>query len=162
MSKIQKRDGDGVCYMLPSTFGHGWKGSPAVPSPENGVEERMGGDCGRKTAAASCDRRYPVVARGPGGVVCTGLCFRVQVNVVGQFGEPLHLQHREQFSLLSHLCWFVKAQLQENMVVTWLHKLTVEHPYEWQVRIRVWSTGGYRDLLMGFAWDGRFIGSYPC
>ena len=55
--------------------------------------------------------------------------------MVGQFGEPLHLQHREQFSLLSHLSWFIKAPTQENAVVTWLCKPTVEHPYEWRVRI---------------------------
>ena len=70
---------------------------------------------------------------------------RLQANVVGRFGEPLHLQHREQFSLLSHLCWFVKAQTPENAVVMWLHKPTVEHPYEWRVRVRVWLAGDYRD-----------------
>ena len=68
-------------------------------------------------------------------------------------GELLHLQYREQFSLLSHLSWFVKAWAQENAVVTWLCKPIVEHPYEWQVRIRVWLTRGYRDLLMGLTWD---------
>ena len=78
--------------------------------------------------------------------------------MVGRFGEPLHLQHQKQFLLLPHYSWFVKAHTQENAVVTWLHKLTVEHPYEWRrggVRIRVWLIGGYRDL-MGVAWDRRF------
>ena len=78
---------------------------------------------------------------------------RLQANVVwgaAPFG------HREIFLLLSHLSWLVKAQTQEKAVVTWLRKLTVVHPYEWRVRIRVWLTGGYRDLLMGVTWAGRF------
>ena len=81
---------------------------------------------------------------------------RLKATVVGQFGEPLPLQHREQFALLSHLLWFVKKRTQENAVVMWLRKPMVEHLFEWRMRIRVWLIGGRGDLLMVVTWDGRF------
>ena len=78
---------------------------------------------------------------------------RLQANVVGRSGEPLQLHRREMFSLLAHLSWHVRMRTQENAVVMWERKQTTEHPYEWQVRVRVFLATRCKRLVMGATLD---------
>ena len=79
-------------------------------------------------------------------VECTELW--LAFTVVNRWGEQEVMRKQEIFSLLVHLLWRIKMEVQENATVCWCPKSTTAHPYEWEVRVRVYVREGAWDVVM--------------
>ena len=74
---------------------------------------------------------------------------RLAFTVVNRWGELEATHKQEIFSLPVHLSWRIKMEVQENATAQWCPKSGTAHPYEWEVRVRVYLHVGTRDVVMG-------------
>ena len=59
------------------------------------------------------------------------------------------MHKQEIFSLLVHVLWRIKMEIQENATVRWRPKSTTTHPYKWEVRVCMYLREGARAYCNG-------------